>query len=182
MTEEEVLAGILRREGGFRHVPGDRGGATNFGITQETLGRWRKLGRPATPEEVRALPKEEAEAIYYAQYMAPFAGVPHLALREQLIDFGVNSGVERAIRYLQRTLGIPATGELGLNTLSVLKAASGQVIGGRPALELVNDALVAGRSWMVDRTADAGKMPKSDEEGVESRALGFFLATPKEGG
>ena len=72
MTEEAILAGILQREGGYRFVPGDRGGATNFGITQETLGRWRKLNRPATPEEVRALAKEEAEAIYYAQYLAPF--------------------------------------------------------------------------------------------------------------
>jgi len=181
VTEAEILAGILRREGGYRHVPGDRGGATNFGITQETLGKWRKLGRPATPEEVRTLPREEAEAIYYAQYLAPFVGVPHAHLREQLIDFGVNSGVARAIRYLQRTLGIPVTGELGLNTLSVLKAASGQKVGGRPALDLVNDALVAGRTWMVDETADAGKLPKSDEEGVESRALGFFLARPTGG-
>jgi len=182
MSEEEILEGILRREGGYRFVPGDRGGATNFGITQATLGNWRKLGRPATPDEVRALPKEEAEAIYYAQYLAPFAAVPNAALKVQLIDFGVNSGVERAIRYLQRTLGIPATGELGLNTLSVLKAASGQMVGGRSALDLVNDALVAGRTWMIDETADAGRIPKSDEEGVESRALGFFLARPTTGG
>lgn len=182
MTEEAILAGILQREGGYRFVPGDRGGATNFGITQATLGNWRKLGRPATPDEVRALPKEEAEAIYYAQYLAPFAAVPNAALKVQLIDFGVNSSVERAIRYLQRTLGIPATGELGLNTLSVLKAASGQMVGGRPALDLVNDALVAARTWMIDETADAGKIPKSDEEGVESRALGFFLARPTPGG
>lgn len=182
MTEEEILEGILRREGGFRHVPGDRGGATNFGITQETLGKWRKLGRPATPEEVAALPREDAEAIYYAQYLAPFAAVPNTNLKVQLIDFGVNSSVERATRYLQRVLGIPATGELGLNTLSVLKAASGQMVGNRPALDLVNDALVAARSWMIDQTADAGKLPKSDEEGVESRALGFFLARPTGGG
>lgn len=178
MTDQQILDGILQREGGFRNVPGDRGGPTNYGITAATLGRWRKLGRDATEDEVRALPRGEAEDIYRAQYLMPFAQVPHDALREQLIDFGVNSGPARAVRYLQRTLGIPVSGEIGANTLGTLRLLSQQRVGLRPALDIVNDALVAARLWMIDTLVDSGGMPKSDEEGVESRALSFFLGRP----
>ncbi len=180
MTDEAMLEGILRREGGFRHVPGDRGGATNYGITQATLGQWRKLGRPATPEEVRALSQEEAEAIYRAKYLTGWEAVPYAPLREQLIDFGVHSGCERAARWLERVLGFRAEGNYPLDDqmIRVLQQLSTRQIGYRPALAVVNDALVAARSYMIDATEDAGKLPASDEEGVESRALAFFLATP----
>lgn len=175
--EAALLAGILRREGGYRHVPGDRGGPTNYGITAATLGEWRKLGRPATEAEVRALTAEDAMAIYRSWYILPFAGIPNAALKEQLIDFGVNSGPGTAIAHLQRVLGIPVTSSLGANTRAVLDQVARQTIGGRSALAVVNDALVASRLLLIDRLADTRKIPSTDEEGVESRALGFFLAT-----
>lgn len=180
MTESDILSGILRREGGFRHVPGDRGGATNYGITQATLGLWRKLGRPATPEEVRALTVAEASEIYRSEYIAGWDAVPYAPLREQLIDFGVNSGPQRAARWLERVLGFPADGHYPLRDplIRVLQQLATRQIGYRPALAVVNDALVAARSYMIDATDDVGKLPASDEEGVESRALGFFLAVP----
>ena len=55
MTDDAILEGVLVREGGFADHPADRGGATRYGITAATLGSWRKLGRQATREEVRAL-------------------------------------------------------------------------------------------------------------------------------
>lgn len=180
MTEADILAGILRREGGFRHVAGDRGGATNYGITQATLGRWRKLGRPATPEEVRALPIEEASEIYRSEYIAGWDRVPYAPLREQLIDFGVNSGPQRAVRWLERVLGMPPIGQYPLSDdlVRLLQQLHSRFVGRRPTLAVVNDALVAARSYMIDATEDAGQLPASDEEGVESRALSFFLAVP----
>ena len=63
-TIEQILDDILRREGGYVNHPADRGGPTNFGITAQTLGSWRKLGRPATAAEVQALTEPEARAIY----------------------------------------------------------------------------------------------------------------------
>lgn len=173
-----VIAGILQREGGYRNVPGDRGGPTNFGITAATLGAWRKLGRPATAEEVQALPREEAAAIYRAEYIAPFAQVPYAPLREQLIDFGVNSGQGTAAKHLQRVLGLAETGVIDGLTAHVLQRLAPILLGNRSALAVVNDALVASRLLLIDRLADAGKIPATDEEGVESRALGFFLARP----
>lgn len=180
MTDAEILAGILRREGGFRHVAGDRGGATNYGITQATLGQWRKLGRPATPEEVRALPVEEASEIYRSEYISGWDRVPYAPLREQLIDFGVNSGPSRAVRWLERVLGMPPIGQYPLSDdlVRLLQQLHSRFVGRRPTLAVVNDALVAARSYMIDATEDAGQLPASDEEGVESRALSFFLAVP----
>ena len=61
---DTILDEIIRREGGYVNHPADRGGPTNFGITAQTLGSWRKLGRPATTAEVRALTEAEARAVY----------------------------------------------------------------------------------------------------------------------
>jgi len=172
-----LLTGILQREGGFRDKPGDRGGPTNYGITLATLAAWRRQPiSQLTSDDVRRLTTFEAKAIYAARYIAPFEPVPYPPLREQLIDFGVNSGVPRAVRWLQRILGLPADGILGPQTQEHLTILSQQAVGLRPALAVVNDALVAARSYMIDATEDAGQIPASDEEGVESRALSFFLA------
>src|SRR5690606_13690489 len=66
---DTILDEIIRREGGYVNHPADRGGPTNFGITAQTLGSWRKLGRPATAAEVQALKEPEARAIYRQQYI-----------------------------------------------------------------------------------------------------------------
>jgi lysozyme family protein len=92
-TDDAILAAILRREGGFVNHPADRGGPTHYGITQATLQAWR--GRAVSEEDVRALSVEEAKAIYRARYLAPFTDVVE-ALRPQVVDIAVNSGVGRA--------------------------------------------------------------------------------------
>lgn len=93
MTDAQIIADILRREGGFVHHPLDRGGATNYGITQATLARWR--GRAVTVDDVRALTPEEAGDIYRARYLRPFDGVDG-RWKAQVVDIAVNSGVTAA--------------------------------------------------------------------------------------
>lgn len=90
-TIEQILDDILRREGGYVNHPADRGGPTNFGITAQTLGNWRKLGRPATATEVQALTENEASAIYRQQYISGpgFDAITHPALLHLLVDAGV---------------------------------------------------------------------------------------------
>lgn len=68
-----VMQFISRWEGGFVNDPRDRGGATNMGITQGTLTRWRQAhGQPAaTVDDVKNLTREEANAIYYQDYWLP---------------------------------------------------------------------------------------------------------------
>lgn len=197
MTEHDILDELLVREGGWRDAqPRDNAPPdppTNMGITLPTLqAYYRKhlgipLSTPVTIEDLKKLTPVLARAIYTQMFIADpgftAENVPYAPLRVQLIDFGVNSGPERAIRWLQRVLGRPTTGQLDAGTLRHLSDLhSDRVLipweGTRSQLALVNDALVAARSYMIDQSVDQGTMRKQDEEGVESRALSFFLAKP----
>lgn len=61
------LHGFVKRwEGGFADHPRDKGGPTNMGITQGTLAAWR--GTEVTREDVKALGRAEADAIFRANY------------------------------------------------------------------------------------------------------------------
>ncbi len=107
---DTILDEIIRREGGYVNHPDDRGGPTKFGITAQTLGAWRKLGRPATAAEVQALTETEAMAIYRQQYITGpgFDAVTHPGLLHLLVDTAVHSGPKRAVQWLQAALGVTA--------------------------------------------------------------------------
>ena len=49
----DLIDDILRREGGYVNHPADKGGPTNFGITQDTLSRY--IGRQALISDVKNL-------------------------------------------------------------------------------------------------------------------------------
>lgn len=129
MTETEILDDLLTREGGYTDHSADRGGATNMGITARVLGEWRGLGRPARREEVKALTRPEAIAIYRRRYIeAPGfteEAIPYGPLRAQVIDDGVLSGTVTAIKTLQRVLGVKDDGVLGPVTRAVACTADG---------------------------------------------------------
>ena len=93
MTDAQIVDQILAHEGGFINHPADRGGPTNFGITQTTLAQWRK--QDVTEEDVQALSIDEARAIYQALYVRPFDGVDP-RVKPHVVDIAVNSGVGRA--------------------------------------------------------------------------------------
>lgn len=177
VTESDIIDGLIQREGGFVVNPDDKGGPTKYGITAATLGNFLGLQRPASKQEVYNLHRDAAATIYKVRYVAQPGftreNLPFEPLRVQLIDFGVNSGPERAVRWLQRVLRVEVTGKLDEETLRTLHELGTQFL-----LPLVNDALVAARLYMVDRWTDADPTQKQFEEGVESRALSFFLAVP----
>lgn len=177
--EARFLPGLKAREGGatFTNRSADRGGPTKFGITAETLGRWRKLGRPATADEVKALTEGEADRIYRADYyLRPgFDRVAAVSPRiaEELIDTGVNMGPERPCRWMQESLNvlnrqgrdwpdIAVDGELGPVTLSALRsllARRGQRGGEDLMLKCLN-GLQFGAYWAI---ATSGG-PNGDQE------------------
>lgn len=124
MSIDEILDGIIRREGGYVDHPADRGGPTNWGITQGTLSAHR--GRAVTAEEVRALTRAEAMQIYRRRYVLQprLAEVPGERLRELLVDWGVHSGPIIAVRGLQQALGVAVDGIIGPVTLTACHRAS----------------------------------------------------------
>jgi lysozyme family protein len=119
---QHLLDDILRREGGYVNHPADRGGPTKYGITAATLGEWRKLGRPATADEVLQLTEDEARQIYYSRYVV----LPRLSVVQDpkllalLVDTAVHSGPSTAVSFLQRALGVKADGVIGPETRRAL--------------------------------------------------------------
>jgi len=121
-TYDEALRELLKSEGGFVNHPSDPGGATNYGIT---IADYRKYVKPnATVDDVRRMTVSEAKAIYRARYWDAMrcdelpAGVDHA-----VFDYGVNSGIGRAPKVLQRVLGVTADGVIGPKTLAAANAA-----------------------------------------------------------
>jgi len=101
---DALIDRLLVREGGYVNHAADRGGPTNFGITQATLSAWR--GRPVSPEEVRAMDQSTARAIYRDRYLTRpgFDGIQDPELQEFVFDYAVNSGPGAAAKGLQTAL------------------------------------------------------------------------------
>jgi len=103
---------IFKHEGGYVDHPNDPGGATNMGITHKTLAGWR--GEPVTKEDVRNLTKDEAGEIYRANYWnALNCDTLPLGVDLVVFDFGVNAGVSRAAKLLQRIVHVEQDGQVG---------------------------------------------------------------------
>ena len=122
---ETIIDDIIRREGGFINHPADRGGSTKYGITAKTLGGWRHLGRLATSNEVAELTESEARKIYHHRYMVEpgFDAITHPALLALLVDSGVHSGPQKAVRWLQEALGVTVDGVIGPKTREAIAKA-----------------------------------------------------------
>ena len=118
MTDDVVIERIIAREGGFVDHPSDRGGPTRWGITRDTLERWR--GFVVTTEDVAQLPKDEAKQILRFRYIVQ-PGFDHLdddRLRAIVVDAAVHSGPRQATILLQRALDVDDDGVLGPVTLA----------------------------------------------------------------
>lgn len=108
-------------EGGLSDHPADKGGLTKYGVTFSALQRARPL---ATPEDVKALTKDEAIDILTQHYVIDpgLARIFNDALRFAVIDYAIYSGPATAIRALQRIVGMEADGILGDATATAVNA------------------------------------------------------------
>jgi lysozyme family protein len=99
---DELIDGLLEREGGYVSHPADRGGPTCFGITEAVARAHGYRGA------MRSLPREEAAAIYKRLYWhrPRFDAVAERTLRlaAELFDTGANMGPAVAATFLQRAL------------------------------------------------------------------------------
>lgn len=104
MTVDEMIAGIIAREGGFVNHPSDPGGATNFGITQAVA---RANGYKG---DMRSLSKTTACEIYRREYVEKpgFLAIAEIdpVVGEEVIDSGVNAGQRRAALWFQQALNV----------------------------------------------------------------------------
>lgn len=120
----EALARLLVHEGGNDDDPRDPGGRTSRGILQREWDVWRR-GHPGLPADVWRAPQDQVEAIYRQNYWNALrcddlpAGVDYA-----VFDYGVNSGIGRAAKVLQRLVGTAVDGEVGPDTIAATKRAN----------------------------------------------------------
>lgn len=99
-----ILGAIIAFEGGYVNHPNDPGGETKYGITKTTARSYGYSG------SMKDLPKDLARKIYKDWYITK----PRLdkvidispAVGHKVIDAGVNVGISRSVKWLQRALNI----------------------------------------------------------------------------
>lgn len=120
---EPSLRLVFGSEGGYWNDPS--GGPTKFGITAATLAAHRGV-KSVAPSGVQALELSEAADIYRAGYWSQSGGdLLPVGLDYAAFDFGVNSGPARAVRTLQRVLGVAEDGNIGPQTAAAARAYPG---------------------------------------------------------
>lgn len=154
-----VIDDLLKKEGSPTNDSLDKGGPTAFGISKVSNPEAWKNGPPT---------EAQARAIYEAKYVngPGFNKVQDKQLREQLIDYGVNSGPAIAIRKLQEILKVPTDGILGNETLVMLS---------RVHPEDINNLLVASRVKMIGRLVQNNPLQVKFLSGWLDRALQFLI-------
>lgn len=113
---------LLIHEGGYVNHPDDPGGATNRGVTQVVYNSFRKnKGLPT--QSVRKITDAEVYEIYNDQYWDKIWGDKLPAgLDYALYDFAVNSGPSRAIKFIQRIVGVKDDGVMGNVTYQAIRS------------------------------------------------------------
>lgn len=168
---ESLIDRLMSREGGYVDHPDDRGGPTNYGITQATLADWRS--EPVSAADVQDLMPDEARAIYRHRYWTG-PGFDRLDIHpltaEIVFDAAVNHGPRTAVRLLQRAAGVADDGLIGPITRRAASAASprdltarllahrglyyGEIIGADPSQDVFRNGWANRLAELISRLDD----------------------------
>lgn len=187
-TLPTALTLMFGHEGGYMNAKTDTGGPTKYGITHKTLAAYRGV-KSVTAEQVKSLTRAEAEIIYRKSYWNQSGGdLLPAGLDYAAFDYGVNSGPARAIKSLQKVLGIDQDGIVGVQTAAAANAYPGGVS------KLIRDYCdermrflrslsgkqgfsVNGRGWTIRVTGKDPKGQWKDQPGVLGNALRLAAGT-----
>ena len=118
---EQCLALVLKHEGGFVNHPKDPGGMTNLGVTKKVWEEW--VGHAVDEAAMRALGPTDVAPLYKKNYWDRVRGddLP-TGVDYSVFDLAVNSGVSRAVKFLQAACGVAQDGAIGPATLAAVAA------------------------------------------------------------
>ena len=133
---------MLRHEGGYVDDPSDPGGETYCGISREHHPDWKgweKLDKEDRPININSFfPNMDNDVIdfYMKNYVTSDMNVEEVAklnvnLGMQLFDFGVNAGVSRSAKLLQRIVKVGQDGQVGPKTIAAIAAMGSDEVAAR---------------------------------------------------
>jgi len=102
MNFDTAFNRLMGHEGGYVNNPADPGGETKWGIAK----------RSYPTVDIANLTKEGAKEIYLRDFWQPLGDAPD-AIKFQVFDFAVNSGIQTAIRKLQAAIEVADDGHWG---------------------------------------------------------------------
>lgn len=104
MTFDDAFDRLMATEGGYVNNPNDPGRETKWGISKRSYPNVNIL----------QLTRDEAKVIWRRDFWERiYANTLPDGVVFQLFDFAANSGIETAVRYLQRALGVADDGHWG---------------------------------------------------------------------
>ncbi|HDS6520211.1 TPA: glycoside hydrolase family 108 protein [Klebsiella oxytoca] len=131
MTKEDIFNSILGKEGGYVNNPNDKGGPTNWGITQAVARAHGYSG------DMRDLTRQQALDILSADYWYgprfDLVATVSTSIATELCDTGVNMGPSVQVKWFQRWLNVfnnqqklypdlIADGQIGPRSINALKS------------------------------------------------------------
>ena len=128
LTFDEIIEVVLKHEGGYVDDPDDRGGATNWGVTQAVYEDF--VGGKVSKDVIKDMHVDVAKEIYFEKFWKPSRAEQLPAeIRETYFDMVVNHCQGGAVKILQQACNnkrkpenyIDVDGGIGPNTI---KAAS----------------------------------------------------------
>lgn len=110
---------VLGHEGGYVNHQNDRGGATNYGVTQKTYDDFNNR-RGAPKRDVKDIHVTDVEAIYGTYWKDAHCAYMPEPLDLLMFDSAINHGAGNAVKMLQRVMGVDADGIAGRDTMRAL--------------------------------------------------------------
>jgi lysozyme family protein len=120
---KKCLELVLKSEGGYIDHPKDPGGRTNLGVTQAVWEEW--LGHPVSEKDMKAFTPEKVAPMYEMKYWrTSYCEKLPQGLNLLVFSMAVNSGSGRAVKLLQRCLGLVEDGVIGARSMAKIQECS----------------------------------------------------------
>lgn len=122
MNFDQAFEKLLGHEGGYSNLAADPGGETNWGISKRSYPHLN----------IATLTEYDAKQIYRRDFWDKcHAEQLHGAVRFDVFDGAVNSGVSQSAQWLQRAAGVIDDGVIGPVTIGACSRFAGSVISAR---------------------------------------------------
>lgn len=124
-----AFAYLMNNEGYYSDDPNDAGGKTKYGISSRFLQQGFKNGSlyldldfngKIDDNDIYVMNVEHAKHIYFFEFWKKVEKIKHPELSIKVFDTSVNIGSKKAIKILQKLVGVQQDGIIGEKTLAAI--------------------------------------------------------------